>query len=80
MRRNGYIESQHDPEKPPKWTPGDSYIVLGAIVGLIAGGVLGAIGGNHYFGLAGAFIGFIVGIITGGFIGASVGSLIRKKR
>jgi uncharacterized membrane protein len=80
MRRNGYIESQHDPEKPPKWTPGDSYIVLGAIVGLIAGGVMGAIGGNHYFGLAGAFIGFIVGIITGGFIGASVGSLIRKKR
>jgi len=41
---------------------------------------MGAIGGNHYFGLAGAFIGFIVGIITGGFIGASVGSLIRKKR
>jgi hypothetical protein len=32
--------SQHDPEKPPKWTPGDSYIVIGAIAGLIAGGVV----------------------------------------
>jgi hypothetical protein len=72
--------SEHEPEKPPKWTPGDSRIALGAIIGLIAGGVLGAIAGNHYFGLAGVFTGFIVGIIAGGIIGASIGSLIRKKR
>ncbi len=72
--------SEHDPEKPPKWSPGDTHIVIGTIAGLIAGGVLGAIGGNHYFSLGGAFLGLIVGIIAGGIIGASIGSFIRKKR
>lgn len=63
--------SEHDPEKPPKWKPGDIYIVIGTVVGLIVGGILG------FFGV---LFGIVGDTIAGGIIGATIGALIKKRR
>lgn len=73
-------KSEHDPERPPKWQPGNKYIVLGMIVGMIAGGAAGVVGGSYYLGFVSVFPGFIGGIIAGGIAGAIIGDLIRKRR
>ena len=74
------LRSEHDPERPPRREPGDIYIVIGTIAGIIIGGAAGAIGGSHYFGLAGFFFGLVGGVIIGGIIGVSIGSYIKKRR
>ena len=71
--------SEHDPERPPKWKPGDKYTVIGVLVGVILGGALVAIG-DRYFGFTNFFFGIAGGTIIGGIIGATVGDLIRKHR
>ena len=70
--------SENDPERPPKWEPGDKYTVCGTIVGLIVGGVSGAIGSRLFFGFG--LFGLLGGIFPGGIIGAIIGDFIRKRR
>jgi outer membrane lipoprotein SlyB len=70
---------ESDPERPPNPEPGDKYITLGAIVGLVVGGVAGAfIGGSFSF--LGGIIGASVGIIGGGILGVQIGRLVKKRR
>ncbi len=68
------LRSEYDPDTPPRWQPGDKYTVTGMIIGLIVGGLLGAIGGGYHlvFIIAG-------GSIAGGIIGAIAGGLIGKR-
>ena len=63
--------SESDPEKPPRRKPGDRYIIVGAVVGLVAGGGLGSFGG--LFAIFG-------GGIVGALIGSLIGNLVRKRR
>ena len=72
--------TQHDPERPPKWKPGDKYPVMGMVIGLDVGGVLGAYGGGRLFGVIGLLAGLAGGIMAGAIIGAVIGGFIRKRR
>ena len=69
-----------DPEGPPRRERGDIYIILGALVGMIIGGVLAAVISYHYLGFVGIFL--ITGgcAIGGGIIGATIGNFIKKWR
>ena len=62
---------KHDPERPPKWKPGDIYIVIGTIVGLIVGGILGSFG---------VLVSIVGDTIAGGIICATIGGAIKKRR
>ena len=72
--------SENDPERPPEREPGDKYILIGAVVGLITGGTAGAIVGVLYSGVTGIFLGVTIGSITGGIIGVIIGDSIKKRR
>ena len=74
------LRRKHDPGRPPHREPGDIYILIGAILGIIIGGAAGVIVANRYFGVPGFFIGISGGVIIGGFIGVSIGSYIKKLR
>lgn len=69
-----------DPEGPPDPEPGDRYIVIGAGIGLVAGGILGGFIGNLWNGFVGGVIGLIVGVIAGGIAGTRIGNSIKKRR
>ena len=60
--------------------PGDKFITLGAVVGLLAGGAICALIFNHYWGLISGCIGFVVGAFFGALIGAVLGNLVKKRR
>lgn len=64
---------KYDPEKPPRWKPGDIYILIGTIAGMIIGGGLGTLITNNY-------IYAVVGLVAGGIIGATIGSYVKKWR
>ncbi len=66
---------RHDPEKSPPKQPGDKYILIPTIFGMIAGGVLGV--------FASRFLGFIafnmfIGVMVCGGLGLGIGCVIRK--
>ena len=56
--------TENDPERPPEREPGDKYILIGAISGLIIGGTAGGIVGVLYFGITGILMCIIIGFIT----------------
>jgi predicted lipid-binding transport protein (Tim44 family) len=69
-----------DPEGPPAPKPGDQYLLLGAIAGLVVGGTLGFVIGNYYFGFINGCIGILIGIIFGGVIGTQIVRSMRQRR
>ena len=75
-----YKYGRHDPAKPPMRERGDIYIILGALVGLIIGGVVAAIISYNYLGIVGIFLSIAGGAIAGGIIGATAGNFIKKWR
>jgi hypothetical protein len=72
-----------DPGMPPEHEPGDGWIVMGMLVGALAGGI-----GGFYFGLAtgviSPYFGGAAGAVgfgmAGTFIGDAIKKLIRRKR
>ena len=63
------FKGKKEPDRPPGRKPGDNYIILGFVIGLIAGGALGS------------FFNFLVfGAIGGGILGAYIPSLVKKYR
>ena len=65
--------NEGDPEQPPRRQPGDIYILVGTIVGTIAGGALAYV-------CSGLSLIIGLGIIGGGIAGAIIGSWIKKWR
>ncbi len=71
--------NENDPEQAPRPGRGDRYILACALVGIVIGGVVGAIIGYHFFSIIGGIYGFFSGIILGGITGAFIGSVIKKR-
>jgi hypothetical protein len=71
-----------DPEQGPPPEPGDSYLFIASIAGIILGGGLGVVIAINLVGTRAIVIGLITGCIAGGLIGAYFGSYLknRKKR
>lgn len=69
--------SPNDPSKPPPQKPGDKkYLLAPAIVGMVIGGILGAVTAT----LVGLFIfNILIGMVVGGLAGVLAGSIVRKK-
>ena len=69
--------SSNDPSKPPPQKPGDrKYLLAPAILGMVIGGVLGAVTAT----LVGLFIfDILIGMVVGGFAGILAGSIVRKQ-
>lgn len=69
-------KSGDDPEKPPPKERGDKYYALGALIGVIVGGIIGDMlsrfGGLILFDIIG-------GGVVGGFLGIFAGSLMKKR-
>jgi outer membrane lipoprotein SlyB len=61
--------------RPPVWKPGDSYVVVGAVVGMCAGGALG-----FRVGIVAGALGISAGGVCGALIGSLARSLIRKRK
>ena len=75
-----YKYGKHDPAKPPRRERGDIYIILGALVGMIIGGVVAAIVSYRYLGFTLIFLITGGSAIGGGIIGATIGSFVKKWR
>jgi hypothetical protein len=69
-----------DPEQGPPPEPGDSYLFIASIAGIILGGGLGVIIAINLVGVEAIFIGLIAGCLAGGFIGAYFGSYLKKRK
>lgn len=69
-----------DPEQGPPPEPGDSYLFIASIAGIILGGGVGVVIAINLAGARAIFIGLIAGIIAGGFIGAYCGSYLKKRK
>jgi hypothetical protein len=67
-----------DPEQGPPPEPGDSYLFIASITGIILGGGLGVVIAITLAGARAIFIGLIAGCIAGGLIGAYIGSYLKK--
>jgi hypothetical protein len=69
-----------DPEQGPPPEPGDSYLFIASIAGIILGGGLGVVIAINLAGARAIFIGLIAGCIAGGFLGAYFGSYLKKRK
>ena len=69
-----------DPEQGPPPEPGDAYLVIGSIAGIIIGGGLGVVIAISLVGSTAIVIGLVAGCIAGGFIGTSIGSYLKKRK
>jgi hypothetical protein len=69
---------KHDPDKPPPLEPGDIYIALGAVIGLV---VLGSIGLliSILIGMSNPFVPIAAGVIIGGIAGSYIGEWLKKR-
>jgi hypothetical protein len=69
-----------DPELPPEKEPGDGYILLGTIIGLIAGGLLGfLLLASGLFSPAFGLFAIVGGGILGGILGSLGGNAVKKR-
>jgi hypothetical protein len=69
-----------DPEQGPPPEPGDSYLFIASIAGIIIGGGGGVVIAINVVGASAIFIGLIAGCIAGGLIGAYFGSYLKKRK
>lgn len=69
-----------DPEQGPPPEPGDSYLFIASIAGIILGGGVGVLIAINLVGAGAIFIGLIAGCLSGGFIGAYFGSYLKKRK
>ena len=69
-----------DPEQGPPPEPGDSYLFIASIAGIILGGGAGVVIAINLVGAKAIFIGLIAGCIAGGLIGAYCGSYLKKRK
>lgn len=69
-----------DPEQGPPPEPGDAYLFIASIAGIILGGGLGVVIAINLVGVRAIFIGLIAGCIAGGLIGAYFGSYLKKRK
>jgi hypothetical protein len=69
-----------DPEQGPPPEPGDSYLFIASIAGIILGGGIGVVIAVNVAGASAIFIGLIAGCITGGLIGTYFGSYLKKRK
>ena len=69
-----------DPEQGPPPEPGDSYLFIASIAGIILGGGVGVVIAVNLAGAQTIFIGLIAGCITGGLIGSYFGSYLKKRK
>ncbi len=69
-----------DPEQGPPPEPGDSYLFIASIAGIILGGGLGVVIAINLVGARAIFIGLIAGCIAGGLVGAYFGSFLKKRK
>jgi hypothetical protein len=86
LRGQGYqdtvraIRPDNDPEKPPAKEPGDSYVIGLALVGLVAGGVLGYLVALLIVGLSSWILCAVGGGVMGATAGALIGDAVKKRR
>lgn len=69
-----------DPEQGPPPEPGDSYLFIASIAGIILGGGLGVVIAVNIAGARAIFIGLIAGCIAGGLVGTYFGSYLKKRK
>src|SRR4030042_2067122 len=69
-----------DPEQGPPPEPGDAYLFIASIAGIILGGGAGVVIAINLVGARAIFIGLIAGCIAGGLIGAYFGSYLKKRK
>ena len=69
-----------DPEQGPPPEPGDSYLFIASIVGIILGGGLGVVIAISLIGVSAIFMSLIAGCIVGGLIGAYFGSYLKNRK
>ncbi len=69
-----------DPEQGPPPEPGDSYLFIASIAGIIIGGALGFYIAVKTAGPTMIFIGVIAGCLAGGIIGSYIGSYLKRRK
>jgi len=69
---------KHDPDKPPPVKPGDIYIVIGAVLGIIIGVSAGFLF-CYLADIQNPFIPIIVGVIAGGIGGSYLGEWLKNR-
>ena len=69
-----------DPEQGPPPEPGDSYLFIASIAGIILGGGAGVTIAINLAGAKSIFIGLVAGCIVGGLIGAYFGSYLKSRK
>ncbi len=86
LRPQGYQDTlqakrqPNDPEGPPPKGPGDAYIAVGGIIGVLIGGTGGFLVSWGIVGIGIVIISVLGGVIVGGVVGAYLGDVIRKRR
>lgn len=72
------LRTEGDPGQPPPRKPGDRYIIGGAIVGIVVGGVGGGILGWAYPDLPVVAM-VLGGILVGALLGLFIGDRLKKR-
>ena len=70
---------ERDPNQAPAPKKGDGYILVATFFGAILGGIAGFLVGMYGIGRNAVFPGIIVGMILGGLAGIYVGSYLKKR-
>ncbi len=69
---------KHDPDKPPPVKPGDIYIVIGAVLGIIIG-VSTGLCISYLANIQNSFFPIVIGLIAGGIGGSYLGEWWKKR-
>ncbi len=69
---------KHDPDKPPPLEPGDIYVVLGMVIGLVVLGTTGLLI-SILIEMSNPFVPIAAGVIIGGIAGSYAGEWLKKR-
>jgi len=69
---------KHDPDKPPPVKPGDIYIVIGAVLGIIIG-VSTGLYISYLVNIQNSFFPIVIGVIAGGIGGSYLGEWLKNR-